>query len=393
MKILWVKADYLHPTTKGGHIRTLETLKRLHRRHEVHYVALDLAEQAGGVARCGEYCTKWYPIPHSAPVRGSFSFLMQAASNLFSKMPLAVSRYRSEGMRRQIETLVRAEKFDSVVCDFLFPAPNMPDLSSAVLFQHNVEALIWKRQFDTATNPLHRFYYQSQYRRMLGYEGHACREAKSVIAVSEQDARTMRSIYGVSRISAVPTGVDLDYFTPDERPAPKADLVFTGSMDWVPNIDGIQWFVEEVLPLIRKKRPECSLVIAGRRPTADIERLAARDSRIRVTGTVDDIRPYLWESAVSIVPLRIGGGTRLKIYEAMAAMLPVVSTSIGAEGLDIRNGEDIHIADTPEAFAERCLELLQDPERRRRMADVAFGIVASRYSWEVVALKFEELLA
>jgi polysaccharide biosynthesis protein PslH len=161
----------------------------------------------------------------------------------------------------------------------------------------------------------------------------------------------------------------------------------------MPNIDGIQWFVEEVLPLIRKRRPDCSLVIAGRRPTPDVERLAERDSRIRVTGTVDDIRPYLWESAVSIVPLRIGGGTRLKIYEAMAAKIPVVSTSIGAEGLDIRNGEDIHIADTPQDFAERCLALLDDPERRARMADVAFSIVASRYSWEIVSLKFEELLA
>jgi glycosyltransferase involved in cell wall biosynthesis len=393
MKILWVKSDFLHPTTKGGHIRTLETLKRLHRRHEIHYVALDLAEQRGGVERCGEYCTKSYPIPHSAPVRGSLQFGMQAAANLFSELPLAVSRYRSDGMRRRIESLVRSEKFDSIVCDFLFPAPNMPDLGAAVLFQHNVEALIWKRQLDTASSAARQFYFRNQYNRMLRYEGQACRTAKSIIAVSEQDARTMRSLYGVSRIAAVPTGVDLDYFAPASRPAPKADLVFAGSMDWMPNIDGIQWFVEEVLPLIRKRRPDCSLVIAGRRPTPDVERLAARDSRIRVTGTVDDIRPYLWESAVSIVPLRIGGGTRLKIYEAMAAKIPVVSTSIGAEGLDIRNGEDIHIADTPEDFAERCLALLDDPAARARMADVAFSIVASRYSWEIVSLKFEELLA
>jgi glycosyltransferase involved in cell wall biosynthesis len=121
-------------------------------------------------------------------------------------------------------------------------------------------------------------------------------------------------------------------------------------------------------------------------------RLAEKDSRIRVTGTVNDIRPYLWESAVSIVPLRIGGGTRLKIYEAMAAKIPVVSTSIGAEGLDIRNGDDIHIAESPAEFAERCLALLDDPAARSRMADIAFSMVASRYSWEIVSRKFEELL-
>lgn len=392
MKILWVKSDFLHPTTKGGHIRTLETLKRLRLRHEIHYVALDLAEQPGGVERSQEYCTQAYPIPHSAPARGSLGFWMQVTAGLWSPLPLAVSRYRSEGMRRQIETLVRSQRFDSIVCDFLFAAPNMPDLGATVLFQHNVEALIWKRQVDIATSPPRELYLRGQYNRMLRYEGQVCRAAKNVIAVSEADAHTMRSLYGVSRIAAVPTGVDLDYFTPSSRPAPTADLVFAGSMDWMPNIDGIRWFVEEILPLIRKRRPDCSLLIAGRCPAPEIQRLAEQDSRIRVTGTVADIRPCLWESAVSIVPLRIGGGTRLKIYEAMAAKIPVVSTSIGAEGLDIRNGEDIHIADSPAEFAERCLALLGDPAARSRMADIAFSIVASRYSWEIVSRRFEELL-
>jgi polysaccharide biosynthesis protein PslH len=391
MKILWVKSDFLHPTTKGGHIRTLETLKRLHLRHEIHYVALDLAEQPGGVQRSAEYCTKAYPIPHSAPARGSLRFGLQLAAGLLSPLPLAVSRYRSEGMRRQIETLARAEKFDSIVCDFLFPAPNLPDPGAAVLFQHNVEALIWKRQVDNAVSAPRRIYFRGQYDRMLRYEGQICRAAKNVIAVSAADAQSMRSLYGISRVAAVPTGVDLDYFAPPPSPT-TTDLVFAGSMDWMPNVDGIQWFVEEVLPLIRKRRPDCSLVIAGRRPTPGIQRLAERDSHIRVTGTVPDIRPYLWESAVSIVPLRIGGGTRLKIYEAMAAKIPVVSTRIGAEGLDIRNGEDIHIADSPAEFAERCLALLDDPTARTRMADIAFSIVASRYSWEIVSRKFEELL-
>jgi len=285
MKILWVKSDFLHPTTKGGHIRTLETLKRLHARHEIHYVALDLAEQTGGFERSADYCAKAYPIPHSAPVRGTLAFWMQAAAGLFSPLPLAVSRYRSEPMLRQVEALTRAEKFDSIVCDFLFAAPNMPDLASTVLFQHNVESLIWKRQTDNAPDPLLRLYFRSQYNRMLRFEGETCRAAKSVIAVSETDAHTLRSLYGVSRIAAVPTGVDLDYFTPANRPAPSADLVFAGSMDWIPNIDGIQWFVEEVLPLIRKQRPDCSLVIAGRRPAPEIERLAKNDKRIRVTGT------------------------------------------------------------------------------------------------------------
>jgi glycosyltransferase involved in cell wall biosynthesis len=392
MKILWAKSDFLHPATKGGHIRTLETLKRLHQRHEIHYVALDLPEQAEGVKRSSEYCTRAYPIPHSAPHRSTPRFWMQACAGLFSSLPLAVSRYRSDAMKRQIEKLARSEKFDAIVCDFLFAAPNMPDLAEATLFQHNVEAMIWKRQVELSVSPPRRAYLKGQYERMRRYEAEACRAAKAIIAVSNSDARAIESDYGVSSVRAVPTGVDLDYFRPPAQPERATDLVFVGSMDWTPNIDGVIWFVREVLPLIRKQRPDYSLAIVGRRPPAGIRRLADRNVRIHVTGTVPDIRPYLWGSAVAIVPLRIGGGTRLKIYEAMAARIPVVSTTVGAEGLDVRNGENILIADSARDFADACVALLEDATARRRLAFAAWEMIAACYSWEVVSRKFEELL-
>jgi glycosyltransferase involved in cell wall biosynthesis len=133
--------------------------------------------------------------------------------------------------------------------------------------------------------------------------------------------------------------------------------------------------------------------VVGRAPTAEVRRLAESDKHIHVTGTVDDVRPYLWESGAAIVPLRIGGGTRLKIYEAMAAKIPVVSTSVGAEGLDIRDGDNIAIADSPQEFAERCVALLDDSGARQRMAANAWETIAACYSWEVVSSKFEQLLA
>ena len=392
MKILWAKSDFLHPTTKGGHIRTLETLKRLHQRHEIHYVALDLPEQAGGFQRSWGYCTRAYPIAHVAPPRTSPRFWMAAGAGLFSPLPLAVSRYQSHAMKRQIETLTRMHKFDAIVCDFLFAAPNMPDLGEVTLFQHNVEALIWKRHAEHSRMPLRRAYFESQYQRMLCYEGEVCRSAKTVIAVSDVDARAIESGYGVPCVRAVPTGVDLDYFRPPAQSRPAADFVFLGSMDWMPNIDGAKWFTREVLPLIRKHRPECSLAIVGRKPSVAIRRLAAQDPRIAVTGTVSDVRPYLWGSAVSVVPLRIGGGTRLKIYEAMAARIPVVSTTVGAEGLDVRDGENILLADSPRDFADHCLSLLADADARLRLANAAWEMIAASYSWDVVAQKFEKLL-
>jgi glycosyltransferase involved in cell wall biosynthesis len=279
-----------------------------------------------------------------------------------------------------------------MVCDFLFAAPNMPDLGRCILFQHNVEAQIWRRHVEYAASPLRRAYFRNQYIRMQRYERQVCRAVKRIIAVSEDDAAAMRSEYGVSDVQAVPTGVDVEYFAPPREAEPGSDLVFVGSMDWMPNVDGIEWFVRQVLPLIRRSRPDCGLTIVGRRPGAGIRKLAAGDSRIRVTGTVPDVRPYLWDACASIVPLRIAGGTRLKIYEAMAAKVPVASTTIGAEGLDVRHGENILIADSPDEFADACLALLADAARRRSLASAAWAMVSSCYSWEAVSRKSEQLL-
>jgi glycosyltransferase involved in cell wall biosynthesis len=227
---------------------------------------------------------------------------------------------------------------------------------------------------------------------MLDYERDVCRSVKSIIAVSEADATTMRMLYGVSHVTAVPTGVDVSFFQPTAQMEPATDLVFVGSMDWMPNIDGVVWFVREVLPLIRKRLPDCSLAVVGRMPGREVTELAERNSAIRITGTVADVRPWLWQSKASIVPLRIGGGTRLKIYEAMAARTPVVSTNIGAEGLDVTSGENILIADQSAAFAEACVRLVRDSAERRRLAGAAARHVQTKHSWQAAAVAFERAL-
>lgn len=190
----------------------------------------------------------------------------------------------------------------------------------------------------------------------------------------------------------VPTGVDLDYFRRPADALRTSDLVFVGSMDWLPNCDGVNYFVREVMPLIWKSKPDCSLAIVGRTPAPNIKALAEQDSRIKVTGTVPDVRPYLWGASVSIVPLRIGGGTRLKIYEAMAAGTATVSTTIGAEGLDVSHPENIRLADTSQAFADRCLALLNDRAERESVAAYALHLVTSRYSWDAITDAFESLI-
>jgi sugar transferase (PEP-CTERM/EpsH1 system associated) len=392
MKLLWVKSDFLHPPDRGGQIRTLETLKRLHRRHEVHYIGLKQPGDAEGPARAGEYSSRSYAVEHAVPDKTSLAFAGQLVRGLGDRLPVAVSRFRSAAMRREVQALLAREKFDAIVCDFLFPAANIPDLRPVTLFQHNVEALIWKRRHAQASGPLQRAYIGVQARRMERFEREVCRAVHSIIAVSEQDADIMRREYGAARVSAVPTGVDVDYFARPPAVEAKADLVFVGSMDWMPNIDGARWFADEVLPLIRRRIPDCTLAIAGRRPAAEIQELGRRDPAITVTGTIPDVRPWVWGAKLAIVPLRVGGGTRIKIYEAMAAGTPVVSTTIGAEGLDVKDGENILLADDPAGFAEACVSLLGNEERARQQAAAARELVSSRYSWDAVAEVFERLL-
>jgi len=393
MKILWVKTDFLHPTTRGGQIRTLEMVKRLHAKHELHYLTFEDTQNTEGARRAGEYSSRQYAVPHVVPSKRSLAFAGQLVTGLFARLPLAVGRYESPAMRRKISELMRSERFDSIVCDFLAPAANFEDPSQCVLFQHNVETILWQRHTQNASDPLRRAYFHLQAQRMFAFERHICRSAAGVVAVSDADAGLMRSIFGATRVTAVPTGVDVPYFTPQAHAAGTvADLVFVGSMDWMPNSDGILYFVDQILPLIRRKRPNCSLAIVGRAPGPEIRALAERDPLVQVTGTVPDVRPYLWGSAVSIVPLRVGGGTRLKIYEAMAARTPVVSTMIGAEGLHVESPRDIHIADTPDTFANACLHLLDDDAERTRLADTGYELVATKFSWDHVTRCFEQAM-
>jgi len=391
VRILWVSPGFLHPTNRGGQIRTLEMLKRLHARHEVHYIGFSNSAQPEGPERSHEYCTRAYPVSLDAPPRRSLKFAAQLAANLFSSMPLSLSRYRSAAMRDKISELRASINFDCVVCDFLTPAPNFADMSKVVLFQHNVETMIWRRHVEQARNPLRKVYFQGQANRMENCERQMCRAAGRVIAVSPQDVETMRQLFAIEAFS-VPTGVDLGYFRRPQGPQPMADLVFVGSMDWMPNSDGVNYFVREILPLIWERRPGCTLAIVGRSPSPAMQALANQDSRIRVTGTVPDVRPWLWGAGVSIVPLRIGGGTRLKIYESMAAGTATVSTTIGAEGLDVIHPTNIRLADTPQAFADQCLELLTDADQRQSTASQALHLVTSRFSWSVVTDEFEKLL-
>jgi glycosyltransferase involved in cell wall biosynthesis len=276
------------------------------------------------------------------------------------------------------------------VADFLVAMPNLPARAAVpvVLFEHNVEYMIWKRLHDVETRPWRRALLALEWRKMRRYEASACARAGLTVAVSEADRDLLASNAPGAAIGAIPTGVDTSYFHPNGAIEGPATLVFTGSMDWYPNEDAVLYFLEAILPQIRREVPGVSLAVVGRDPSSRLQAAGAA-AGIRVTGTVADVRPYVAEAAVYVVPLRVGGGTRLKIFEALAMAKPVVATGVGAEGLPIVSGQHFLRADDPADFARAVVTLLRDPERRRALGEAGRRLVEERYSWTQVARDFE----
>jgi len=393
--ILWLKTELLHPVDKGGKIRTYNMLRELKRNHRITYLTLDdgtANDEARDLA--SEYCHDLVSIPHRVRPKFTAGFYAELVENLVSSLPYAIKKYESEGMRREVATRTQAENFDVLVCDFLAPAVNLPQSLScrSVLFQHNVEALIWKRHYESQANPLKKAYLYGQWLKMRNFERKACSGFESIVAVSREDRELMQQDYNVRSVFEVPTGVDTDFFRPNGTVQPKPNsLVFTGSMDWLPNEDAIRYFTEQIMPRIKKQIPDVSLTVVGRDPYPALKELSKSDPAVIVTGRVDDVRPYMDRAAVYIVPLRIGGGTRLKIYEAMAMEKAVVSTTIGAEGLPVKDGVDLLLADTPEEFAHAVVRVLEQQGFANEMGQRAAARVRREFGWDNVAEKFASI--
>jgi len=392
MRILWLKTEVLHPVDKGGKIRTYNMLKELKREHHVTYLTLDDGTaSAEDKKNASEYCHELVCIPHARREKFTPGFYYELLLNLVSSNAYAIKKYESRAMRREIVERDRQGAFDLLVCDFLAPAVNVPaDLTTpAVLFQHNVEAMIWKRHYEVQSNPVKKAYLYGQWQKMRRFEREMCGRFDSVIAVSADDREQMKNEYGATAVFDVPTGVDVEFFRPSGKVKPQPhSLVFTGSMDWLPNDDAIRYFMREIMPLIKIKLPDVKLTVVGRNPAPALVDLSKEDPSLIFTGRVDDVRPYMETAAAYIVPLRIGGGTRLKIYEAMAMEKPLISTTIGAEGLPLTNGVELLLADEPATFADAVVRVLSDEAYANELGQRAATVVRENFGWRQVTERF-----
>ena len=393
MRILWVKADKLLPVENGGNIRTYHMLRYLAERHELTFYSYYPGEPDPVYER-----ELQRELPGSVPVctakseRSGVARGLDYVAHLAAAAPYAVSRFAHSGVREQVARWFREERFDVAVCDFLDAAVNFPDRLNipSVLFQHNVESEIWRRHAGTEGNPARKALYGMEFRKMLRYEQAAVRKFHHVIAVSENDRALMMQWVDGDRITVVPTGVDLRQYAPDPSASETAPLVtFVGAMDWEPNVDGVEYFCGEIWPAVKAEVPAARFRIVGRHPDRRVAKWVS--DAIEVTGRVPSVIEHLRKSAVVVVPLRIGGGTRLKIYEAMAAGKAVVSTTVGAEGLDTHPGRDIVLADDAQSFSQAVIMLLRDLELRRRYERAA-AETAARYDWPAIGRRFSEVL-
>lgn len=404
LKVLFLTPQLPYPPHQGTSIRNFHLLAHLARRHHVSLCSFVGEQQSEtDLGPLPDLCQTVEMEPQ--PER---TLLQRAWTTLTSPLPDMALRLASSAFHRCLAAWLAREEFDVVEVEGIEMARYLHQvartrgegLPALVFDDHNAEYLLQQRAFATDRRHVRRWlgaaYSLIQWQKLRRYEALTCRRADRVVAVSEADAQALvRLVPGLQPV-VVPNGVDTEayraFITPsDFPPLHQPALVFTGKMDFRPNVDGVLWFWSEVWPRIRAEAPGAHFYVVGQRPHARLAPLA-EDPSVTVTGFVPDVRPYIAQATVYVIPLRIGGGTRLKVLEAMAMGKAIVSTSLGCEGFPLRSGTHLLVGDTPRAFADAVLALLQDAPRRRTLGAAAQNLAATQYDWAAIVPRLEEVL-
>jgi glycosyltransferase involved in cell wall biosynthesis len=388
LRLLFVSPRFLFPLNEGGKIRTVGMLRAMKKDgpFEITLVSPAQPEIAQHMAEIASACHRFFSWP--ARKAGRLTQIM----GVLGSPPASTASDRSEA-GREIVAEEFAKKPNVVVADFphsavLLPARLEP---ASVMFTHNLEAEILERHAAVATG-WRKLVWAREARKMNAFERKTLRRFDSVVAVSERDEIALTKRYGLPVVRRIETGIDLEFHTYQPPRAEGKVAVFAGAMDSRSNIDGIEFLLRAVWPRVHAVRPEARMLIAGRNPPpALVAEAAASGMNWDFTGSVADIRPHLHEGDISLIPLRVGSGTRLKAFEAIASGLPVVSTTLGVEGLGLESGKHYLAADTETDFADAILALLGDAPRRVAMAETGRALLEARYSWATIARQFEAI--
>lgn len=386
MKILVFDEWLPSVCNSGKSIRTFRLLAPLAKKHEILYLVHSNGEAPQDQIRKMEAAGfEVVCVPRPKIYATPAAIALGAFPALFDPLPISVRRHYSVDYAETVKKLVRERSFDLVHVEWSHYAVYGRDAEAVPRFicTHNVEYLSWRRSIQATGNPLKKLLGLHEAFKMFRFEKKCYREADFLSVVSEDDARLVRDEFGIDEVGIVPNGVEIaPYDEIPNTPIP-GRLVYCGSMDAGVNQDAVAWFIKDIFPLILKKRPETTFTVIGRHPPDFLLKL--QTDRIRFTGSVDDVRVPLKEGLLEVVPLRIAGGSRLKILEAFAARVPVVSTTIGAEGLNVENGRQLILADSPSTFADRCVELFDDPDARNRLTREGRQLVDEQYDWSRIS--------
>ena len=382
---------------KGGNLqRSYNLIRQASRSYQITLVALNFLGESPEQLRSHmeelkKYCERveFWELPY--PWRGARWQAAALASPLF-RVPFSCRALYSPRLRSRWERVLRETPgallhLDSIDLGLFVPATRG---FRKVLNHHNCESAMALRRAQREPNRLRKAFLALQARELRRMERSICADFENNLVVSDEDAKQLRAIQPRANFSVVENGVDTDYFRPSPREEQANIVTFTGLLDWYPNVSGIRFFVREIWPLVRSRFPDARLYLAGKNPAEEILALAQADSSIVVVPNPDDMRPILARAAVFICPLLEGGGTRLKILDAMAMSKPIVSTSIGCEGLRIKRDENIFVADVPGEFAQRIAQLLEDQELRWRLGSAGRQLVEREYNWETIGEQLGE---
>lgn len=381
LRVLVLAETCPYPPNSGYFIRSWNLLRRLAERHDI--VMLCHGQPAAATRAAIESAAIRLEAVAELPSDRGLGLCARLLGNVFSPYPYSVSKHFTSRYARRVRQLIASERFDLVHCEWLPYARYLeyaPELPSFVNL-HNIEAQILHRRAGRCRSSLSACFFHMQARRMARFEKKVLAGRTRVCTVSEPD-REQATAWGAQDAVVVENGVDLDFFRPPAIASSRLELLLMGSLDWFPNQDAAQWMVSDIFPLIRAEFPDATLTIVGRRPSESLRQLASTHAGVELIGEVEDVRPYLARAAVVAVPLHVGGGTRIKILEALAMGKAVVSTTVGAEGLLITDRDCIKLADEAAAFAATVNQLLRSAEERRRLGMAGRHLTEERYSWD-----------
>ncbi len=404
-RILILTPQLPYPPHQGTTIRNYNLIVNLAARHEVHLLSfVHSRDELAAAHPLRRHCASVEValVPRRSPLKRLLSVLLSPQPDMALRLPSAEFGQKLDALlSRQAFDVVQVEGIE--LAPYLFQAAARRQATGErgpliVFDDHNAEYVLQQRAFETDVRHPRRWvgalYSLIQWQKLRGYEIAACRRADRVVACSDADRDALRRLMPDLDVTIIPNGVDVAHYSSFSAPpstlGSPLPLVFTGKMDFRPNVDAVLWFAHEVLPLIRAEVPEAHFYVVGQKPHRRLAPLAENPA-VTLTGYVDDVRPYIAAAAVYVVPLRIGGGTRLKIMEAMAMSKAIVSTSLGCEGFPLTPGRELIVADAPQDFARQVVSLWRDPAARERLGRAGRRFVEKRYDWPNIVPLFEQV--